>query len=137
MRALVLDSETLSRLARATQANPPGVVHSWVRAAANLESRVLVPAAVLAELYRGGAYDQTLDSFLSRHEGIQVVDTTRSLAKQVGHLLARIKAGSESHVDACVVATALAAGGAVIITGDTNDLGCLASPHPQVDIISC
>jgi predicted nucleic acid-binding protein len=136
MRALILDSDALSRLARATPTNKPGSVHSWVRAAANLGSRVLVPAAVLAEQYRGGGHDQAIDSFLSRHEGIEVIDTDRALARRVGHLLAGIKAGSELHVDACVVATVIAVGGGVILTSDPDDLKRLAAAYPQIDIVT-
>jgi len=136
MKALVLDSDALSRLARLTPADAPGVVQAWIRAAANLDSRVLVPAAVLAEQYRGGGHDQALDSFLSRNRGIEVIDTDRSLARHVGHILAAAKAGSELHVDACVVATAITAGGGVILTSDPKDLSRLAAPYPRVDVVT-
>ena len=59
--------------------------------------------------------------------GIDVVDTTRDLARRIGNLLARAGKGSENHVDATVVATAIAAGGGVILTSDVDDLTALAA----------
>lgn len=126
MTTLVLDAEALSRLARAHGGRAPGAVHAALRAAVDTDSDVVVPAAVLAELYRGGRHDQTVNACLGRHSGIEVVDTTRTLARRVGSLLARAGRGSEDHVDATVVAVALAAGGGVIATGDPDDIAALA-----------
>ena len=83
-------------------------------------------AAVLAEQYRGARHDQLVDSCLSRWTSIQVAGTDRSLARRVGNLLGRHGLGSEHHVDATVVATALAAGGGLILTSDPRDLERLA-----------
>lgn len=90
-------------------------------------AEVLLPAAVLAEHYRGGGHDQVADSCLGRSTGIQVIDTTRQLARQVGHILAGAGCGSAEHVDATVVAAALAAGGGVIATADPDDLRLLSA----------
>ncbi|MEX0427628.1 hypothetical protein AB3X52_08360 [Nocardioides sp. DS6] len=89
---------------------------------------------MLAEQYRGGRYDQIVDSCLGRHTGIGVADTTRILARTIGNLLARAGRGSADHVDASVVAAALAAGGGVIATGDPDDLNGLAADLPGVRI---
>lgn len=127
MRTLVLDSEALSVLARGTGGGVLGAVLEALRAAERVGADVLVPAAVLAEQYRGGRHDQVVDSCLGRHSGIGVVDTTRELARRVGNLLARAGQGSEHHVDATVVATVIAAGGGVILTSDVDDLTALAA----------
>ena len=86
---------------------------------------VLVPAAVLSECYRGPRYDPAIDACLSRQGGIGVIDTDRSLARRVGHILAAAGHGSEHHVDATVVATCLLAGGGLILTADVGDLEAL------------
>ncbi|WP_109505867.1 PIN domain-containing protein [Nocardioides speluncae] len=127
MIALVLDSEAFSSLARSRSGSRSADVHAALRAAIHAGSDVLVPAAVLAEQYRGGRHDQVVDSCLSEHSGIEVVDTTRQLARRIGNLLARAGRGSRDHVDATVVAVAVAAGGAVIMTGDSDDIGVLAA----------
>ena len=126
MRTLVLDSQAISDLARAKDGALPSVVLSALKAALLADSDVFVPAAVLAEQYRGGRHDQLVDSCLSRWTSIQVADTDRSLARRVGNLLGRHGLGSEHHVDATVVATALAAGGGLILTSDLRDLERLA-----------
>ncbi len=127
MTALVLDSEGFSALARSRQGSPPGPVHAALRAAVESGSEVVVPAAVLAEQYRGGPHDQVVDSCLGRHTGIDVVNTDRRLARAVGHLLSRAGRGSERHVDATTVAVAVAAGGGVVLTADVDDLQELAT----------
>ena len=124
---LVLDSESLSILARARPVTPSqsmGV--AAVTEALNRGLDVLVPAAVLAELYRGAQHDQVLDSCLSRFPAIVVVDTDQALARDIGHLLARAGRGSADHVDASVVAVAVQAGGGLIVTGDLDDISALA-----------
>lgn len=134
MSALILDSEAFSRLARSRSGQPPGSVHAALKAAAESGADVIVPAAVLAEQYCGGRHDQMVDSCLGRHTGIGVADTTRILARTIGSLLARAGRGSDDHVDASVVAVALAAGGGVIATGDPEDLNALAADLPGIAI---
>lgn len=127
MTTLVLDSEAISSLARSRAGRRPAAVHAALRAAVETSSDVVVPAAVLAEQYRGGQHDQVVDACLGRFTGIQVAETTRHLARDIGHLLARAGRGSEDHVDATVVAVAIAAGGGVIVTGDVDDLEALSA----------
>ena len=59
---------------------------------------------------------------LSRRDAIGLRDTDRSLARLVGGLLSAAELGSESMVDAHVVATAIEQGGGVCLTGDVADL---------------
>lgn len=134
MTVLALDSEALSSLARS------GARERTVRAAlvAALDEAVdvVVPAAVLAELYRGGSHDQAIDACLAREGGITVVSTDRPLARRIGHLLAATRRGSEHHVDASVVAVCAAAGGGVVLTGDPGDLSELSMGTPAIMVHS-
>ena len=122
MKTLILDSQAIGELARARDGALPGVALAALKAALHTDSDIVVPAAVLSEQYRGGRHDQLLDACLSRWPSIGVVNTDRSLARTVGNLLGRYRLGSEHHVDATVVATALAAGGGLILTSDPGDL---------------
>lgn len=133
MSVLVLDSEAFSRLARPGKARL--AVRAALRGAWQAHADVQIPAAVLAEQYRGAAHDQVVDSYLGRETGIEVVPTTRPLARRIGHVLARARRGSEDHVDATVVATVIAGGGGVIATGDPDDLGSLADGLVGVTVV--
>jgi hypothetical protein len=132
--ALILDSEAFSRLARTRSDRGQVTVLVALRAAVDEGAAVLVPAAVLAEQYRGGPHDQVVDSYLGRSTGIEVVDTTRTLARLIGNLLARAGKGSKDHVDAAVIATALSVGGGVVLTGDPDDLAALAEGTVGVSV---
>jgi len=132
MSALVLDAGALSLLARGGRGER--TVRSALTAALAASSDVAVPAAVLAELYRGGGHDQAVDACLSREGGVAVVPTDRGLARRIGHLLAAAGRGSERHVDASVVAVCAAAGGGVVLTGDEHDLAHLSGGSPGITI---
>ncbi|MDR1119041.1 MAG: hypothetical protein LBL01_07090 [Bifidobacteriaceae bacterium] len=95
----------------------------------------MIPAAVLAEQYRGGGHDQLVDACLGRHTGILIVDTTRTLARRVGNILARAGRGSADHVDATVVAVASRAGESVIATSDPDDMRALAAGLPGITVV--
>ena len=95
---------------------------------------VVVPAVVLAELYRGQGHDQTVDAYLSRDAEVLVHDTDRSFARLVGSVLTAARTGSKDIVDAHVVASAVKVGGGVVLTGDRKDLKRLAVPYPHVHI---
>ena len=123
MSALVLDSQAFSLLARPGPARR--AIRAALRGAWEAHANVQIPAAVLAEQYRGGPHDQVVDSYLGRTTGLEVVATTRPLARHIGHLLARAGRGSDDHVDATVVAATVAAGGGVIATGDPDDFNAL------------
>lgn len=134
MSALVLDSEALSSLAR--NGGHERTIRAALVAAIAEAAEVAVPAAVLAELYRGGHHDQTVDSCLAREGGITIVPTDRSLARRIGHLLAATQRGSQHHVDAAVVAVCAAAGGGVVLTADVKDISALAGTSLSISVRS-
>lgn len=133
-RCVVLDAEALSVLG-----GPPGPrcdeVRAALRAAARLGRDVLVPAVILAELYRGPRHNQVVDACLARETGIEVCDTDRSMAKLVGGVLASAEVGSEFLADAHVIAVAVAAGGGLVMTGDVEDLERLAASYRHVTVL--
>ena len=133
-QALILDSEALNALARATQRS---VLAQRARAILQVahEERALVrvPAAILALVCRGGAVDAPIERVLN-DRGIVVVDLGAAAARRAGALLRRARLGSAHAVDAFVVATALEFSSAVIATGDPVDLGRLASGFSQLRI---
>lgn len=133
MTVLVLDSEAMWSLARRPRIDPKGVLAALTAARDN-NWDVVVPAAVLAELYRGSQQQPPVDAALSAHGDIAVVATDRSLARTIGNLLARAQMGSEHHVDATAVAVALAAGGGLVVTGDLADLQRIAAHAPGVAV---
>ncbi len=133
-RSVVLDAEAFSALA-----GPPSARQREVRAAlaaaARLRRDAIVPAVVLAELYRGRGRSSLLDACLSRETGLLVRSTDRELARLVGGVLAGARAGSEHIVDAHVVAAAIETGGGLLLTRDTADLKRLAAPYRNVQVI--
>ena len=132
-RAVVLDSEALAVLGgRASKGKEE--VRAAMRAAALLQRDVVVPAVILAELYRGPGRNQMIDACLARETGLRVRDTDRSLARLVGGVLTGAKADSRHLADAHVVAAAVEAGGGVVLTGDEDDLSMLAGPYPNITV---
>jgi len=135
MRALVLDSGAVSLLARSPTRTDVATVLTYLQVALEKGLPVRVPAAVLAEQYRGQGHDQAIDAFLSRYkDGVRIVNTDRDLARLVGNLLARSRRGSEDHVDATVVATAVRLGGGLIMTSDPDDITRLADGLPNIEV---
>ncbi|MDR2347911.1 MAG: hypothetical protein LBD90_04695 [Bifidobacteriaceae bacterium] len=132
MKAVALDAEAVNLLAERRDRPSLRKVQAALAAAYEERSRVVVAAAALAEPYRGGGWDQRLDSVLARQRGIEVVATDRPLARVVGRLLASAGLGSEHHVDATVVAACLTVGGGLVLTSDPDDLGRLAASAPTV-----
>ncbi|WP_460715325.1 PIN domain-containing protein [Nocardioides dilutus] len=132
----MLDSEALSAVARTgTRAASTATAVNMLRAALLQEEEILVPAAVLAELYRGHPHDQVVDACLNRFPAIVVVDTDRALAREIGHVLARAGRGSADHVDASVVAVAARTGPALIATADAADITALAAGMRGVRVL--
>jgi hypothetical protein len=130
---LVLDAEPLSLLARPLQRGHHEVLAA-VEAARQLNRRVIVPATILAELYRGRGKNQIVDACLSRETGLHIRDTDRLLARLVGAVLAAADAGSADLADAHTVAAAMETGGGVILTGDPSDIERLAAGYPNIHI---
>ena len=135
MTLVVLDASALDALAGGKPNDPARrTVQNALAAAARTGSEVVVTAAVLSELYRGDRRDSAVDSCLGRHNGIRTVDTTRALARQVGRVLARSHRDSRDHVDATVVAAAIAGGRSLILTSDQDDLTTLAAGSPGITV---
>jgi predicted nucleic acid-binding protein len=130
---LVLDAAALSSLGN-QRGSTFKEVRAALEAARRLERDVVVPAVILAELYRGPRHNQTVDACLSRETAIQVRDTDRQFARLVGGVLTAAKTGSKDMADAHVVAAAIDAGGGVIITGDEIDLKRLSAPYNNIHV---
>lgn len=84
---LTLGAEAMSSLAGADGPRQREV-RAALTAAVRLRRDVIVPAVVLAELYRGPRRNQLVDACLSRETGITVRSTDRALARLVGGVLA-------------------------------------------------
>lgn len=135
MSRVVLDAEAFNVLAGAPSRAGREVAR-LVLAAKLTGSEVVVPAVVLAELYRPGRLS-AVDACLARKDGVPICrDTDRTLARVVGGVLAAARVGSEFMVDAHVVATAVEAGRSVIVTGDPSDIERLAAPYQSVSVVS-
>lgn len=133
-RCVVLDAGALTALAaRSGRRNLE--VRAALRAAARLRREVVVPAVILAELYRGPRHNALVDACLSRETGIRVRDTDRSLARIVGGVLAAANLGSQHLADAHVIAAAVDLGGGITLTTDPEDLGRLAAAYGSVTVI--
>ncbi len=131
----MLDAEAFNALA-----GPPTErgreVARIVHAARHARGEIVVPTAVLAELYRPGHLAK-VDACLSRRtDAPHCRDTDRTLARLVGGVLASADAGSEHLADAHVVATAVEVGRSIVVTGDAGDLERLAAPYPTVTVVT-
>ncbi|MCC6522094.1 MAG: VapC toxin family PIN domain ribonuclease [Polyangiaceae bacterium] len=133
-RCVVLDAEALAALG-SSASRRQREVQAALAAAARLGREVIVPALVLAELYRGRPRASMVDACLSRETGLYVRVTDRAFARLVGSVLAAAAAGSEHIVDAHAVAAAVEAGGGIVLTCDPTDLGRLAAPYRNVQIV--
>ncbi len=93
---------------------------------------VLVSALVLAETLHGDGRDASAHRVLKR---LEVVPVTESLARQAAGIK-RVagRKGVALIIDAVVVATAVAAGGGVVLTSDVDDIRALASHADGVRI---
>jgi predicted nucleic acid-binding protein len=131
--ALVLDAGALSVLADRRRTDATRRVRALLAAALARDSEVVVPSAVLAELYRGDASDAAIDRVLTGR-GVRTVTSGRRIARTAGGLRYRDRLDSCHVVDCIVVATAVRLGGGVIATGDPDDMERLARDHPNVAI---
>lgn len=122
---LILDAGAVIGLSRAD-------VRARASLAAALEAGadVSVPAVVVAETVRGGPADAPVNRVLKAVGEVDMAD--EAIGRTAGRLLG--SAGSAATVAAVVVATAIEAGGSVILTGDAGDLDLLAAGEPQVII---
>lgn len=137
---LVLDSEGLVALA---SGRPSERLRALLREAQERQRDVLVPTLVCAEVCRTAARTRGVEAALGRHDPergqgppVRLVDTTFDLARSVGALLGRARAGSGDIVDAHVVAVAAANGGALVVTSDGEDIVRLAQAVPAARILT-
>ncbi len=126
-RRLLLDSGAIIGLSR-NDARPRAVLGSAWEAGID----VYIPSIVLAETVRGNAADAPVNRFIKAvGEIILVYEQDGRLA---GSLLGTT--GSGSTIDAIIVALAVRLGGAVILTGDPDDLTVLSDRYERVRIQS-
>jgi predicted nucleic acid-binding protein len=131
--ALVLDAGALSVLADRRLTDSTRRVRALLAVAWARDAEVVVPSAVLAELYRGDGSDAAIDSVLTGR-GVRTVTSGRRIARTAGGLRHRDRLDSCHVVDCIVVATAVRLGGGVVATGDLHDMERLARDHPNVVI---
>ncbi|MGI8792118.1 MAG: type II toxin-antitoxin system VapC family toxin [Acidimicrobiales bacterium] len=124
---LILDSDAVIALSRSDSR-----ARAALSAALEADAEVSIPAVVVAETVRGVAADAPVNRIVKAVGEVDLVD--EAVGRVAGRLLG--EAGSSSTVDAIVVATAIESGGAVVLTGDPDDLGALAAEHAQVVIES-
>jgi predicted nucleic acid-binding protein len=122
---LILDSGAVIALARHEQP-----ARAFVARALELGAEVEVPVVVVAETVRGGPRDAPVHRVLKAIGSVP--DTREAHGRTAGRLLGT--AQSNATVDALVVAQAVEAGGARILTGDPEDLERMARPHSEVSI---
>jgi predicted nucleic acid-binding protein len=122
---LILDAGAVIALSRADVR-----ARAALAAAVEAGADVAVPSVVVAETVRGVAADAPVNRVLKAVGEITPID--EAVGRRAGRLLGA--SGSSATIDALVVATALEAGGVVVLTGDPDDLSALASGHPEVII---
>lgn len=132
---VVLDSEALEALARPGERNAAARrAQAVLTIAARRRALVRVPSVVLGEVYRNDGRDAAIDRLIGPVVG--VITTGRAVARVAGGLLSRHRLDSCHLVDAAVVSTAVRLGGALILTGDPDDLRRLASGHPNIEVVA-
>jgi len=124
-KRLILDVGAVIALAR----NDPRA-RAFVQRAVELDAEVRVPVVVLAETLRGNERDAVVHRVLKAVSESVPIDET--VGRRAGTLLGRARRSDT--VDAIVVAEAIEAGGAEILTGDADDLTVLADGERSVTI---
>jgi predicted nucleic acid-binding protein len=133
-RCVALDAEAFATLSQRPSKRQQEV-RAALAAAVRLRRDVIVPAVVLAELYRGRSHSALVDACLSRETGLTIRVTDRAFARLVGGVLAAARARSDLMVDAHLIAAATEAGGGLVLTVDAEDLSRLAAPYRNVQVI--
>ncbi|MEU3018048.1 hypothetical protein ABZ635_11725 [Nocardiopsis sp. NPDC007018] len=114
-QGFVLDAGAL----REAEANPRGVVWSLCRRENQAGRQPLLPSAVLAQIWRGGARQAAIARVVKVTE---TVELDERMARRIGKLLGM--SGTTDVVDAMVALVAMEAGAAVV-TSDPVDLAKL------------
>lgn len=120
---LILDSGAVIALSRRGQR-----ARAFLARALEFGAPVEVPVVVVAETIRGGPMDAPV------HRVLKAVGSVPEAGEAHGRIAGRLlgTARSTATVDGLVVAQAVEAGGAQVLTGDPDDLERLARPHPEV-----
>ena len=116
---LVLDSGAVSALA---DADPRAL--AWAAIAIHKQMPLGIPAPVLAETTTGQKSDARVRRLIAPNE--TVLDTTAEVAFRAGRLRFRSRM-PDATIDALIVATSMSFAGSIILTGDPDDIGRLAS----------
>ncbi len=122
---LILDAGAVIAISRADPR-----ARAVLAAAREARVHVSIPSVVVAETVRGAAADAPVNRVLKAVGEVDAAD--EAIGRTAGRLLGQ--AGSSATVDAVVVATAVEAGGAVVLTGDPDDLSALCDGHRDVVI---
>ncbi len=122
---LILDAGAVIALSRADHR-----ARAVIAAAREAGVQVSIPSVVVAETVRDTAGDAPVNRVLKAVGEVDAAD--EPIGRTAGMILG--EASSSATVDAVVLATAVAAGGAVVLTGDPEDLWALADGHRQVVI---
>lgn len=122
---LILDSGAVIALSRGNDR-----ARAFLTRALELRSPVEIPVVVVAETLRGGSRDAPV------HRVLKAIGLVPEAREQHGRTAGRLlgESGSTATVDALVVAQAVEAGGAQILTGDEDDLRRLSANHPEVRV---
>jgi len=122
-RRLILDSGAVIALARGDQR-----ARAFLARSLEMGATVEIPVVVLAQTLRGGPRDAPINRVL---KAVGPVPEAREAHGRIaGEQLGAAR--SSSTIDALVVAQAVEAGGAHILTGDPDDVERLAAGHPEV-----
>jgi predicted nucleic acid-binding protein len=124
---LILDSGAVIALSRRDLR-----ARAFLARALELGALVEIPVVVVAETHRGDLRDAPV------HRVLKAVGSVPEAREAHGRTAGRLLGAARSAhtVDALVVAHAVEAGGARILTGDPGDLTSLAASHPEVIIHS-
>jgi predicted nucleic acid-binding protein len=122
-RRLILDSGAVIALARGDHR-----ARAFLARSLEMGARVEIPVVVLAETLRGGPRDAPVNRVLKAVG--PVPEAKEAHGRIAGRLLGAAR--SSSTIDALVVAHAVEAGGAHVLTGDREDLERLSAGYPEV-----
>ena len=120
---LILDSGAVIALSRQDLRARAVLAAAWEAGA-----QVVIPSVVLAETLRGSPRDAPVNQVITSVGEVAGADA--AVGRLAGTLLGATRSGTT--VDAIIVATAVAVGGGVLLTGDLEDLRPLADGHPEV-----
>lgn len=124
---VVLDAEGVVKAAAGDER-----VQARLTVALRRQARVVLSAATLAEVLRGGRRDAAIHRVLSR---IAVLPLTADLGRAAGELLGSSGMPGRATVDSMVAATALVQPGPVVVlTSDPGDLRTLTAHRPDISV---